>query len=285
MRWNLAMAALAASWGFTSVIVAHVDLSAPVLVFFRTAVAAAAVAALLAVVGRVRELRVPHHRAAVALTGVTLAVHWLLFFETIKLSSVAVALVTVYTGPVLLALAAPMVLPEARNRVAVAALVPALAGLALTALAGGDAERPRPLAVVLGLGAAASYALLVILLKSLAAELPAPTVQVWSAVVAAIVSSPFLFFAPRVSPHGGEIVYVLLLGALATGASWLVFLRLLRRVPAQTVGVVSYLELVSAAFLAWALLGQEIGWNVIAGGALIVAAGIAVVLAEPGEAL
>lgn len=277
------MAALAASWGFTSIIVAHVDLSAPVLVFFRTAVAAAAVSVLLALMGRARDLRVPRHRATVVLTGITLAVHWLLFFETIKVSSVAVALVTVYTGPVLLALVAPAVLAEARNRVAVAALAPALAGVALMAFAGGEAERPRPLAIVLGLGAAASYALLVLLLKRLATELPASAVQVWSAVTAALASSPFLLFAPRVAPHGGEIVYVLLLGALATGASWLVYLRLLRQVPAQTVGVVSYLELVSAALLAWWLLGQEPGWNVIAGGVLILAAGVAVVLAEPDE--
>jgi drug/metabolite transporter (DMT)-like permease len=277
------MAALAASWGFTSIIVAHVDLPAPVLVFLRTAIAAGAVVALLALTGHAGELRVPRHRGAVALTGVTLALHWLLFFETIKLSSVAVALVTVYTGPVLLAFFAPLVLPEARNRVAVAALVPALVGVGLIALAGGDAERPRPLAIVLGLGAAAFYALLTILLKRLSTELPAATVQVWSAVVAAILSAPFLLFAERVAPHGGEIVYVLLLGALSTGASWLVYLRLLPHVPAQTVGVVSYLELVSAALLAWVLLGQAIGWNVAAGGVLIVAAGVTVVLAEPRE--
>lgn len=281
MRWNLALAALAVSWGFTSVIVAHVDLPAPVLVFFRTAIAAAVVAVLLVLTGRVHELRVPRHRGAVALTGFTLTAHWLLFFETIKLSSVAVALVTVYTGPVLLALCAPMVLPEARNRVAVAALVPALAGVGLIALAGGDAERPRPLAIVLGLGAAAFYAVLTILLKRLSTELPVATVQVWSAVVAGLLSAPLVPFAGRVMPHGGEIVYVLLLGALSTGATWLVYLRLLRHVPAQTVGVVSYLELVSAALLAWALLGQAIGWNVAAGGMLIVAAGVAVVVNEP----
>ena len=50
MRWNLYVAALAASWGLISVIVAHVDLSATVLVFWRVAIAAVTVAVACVVV-------------------------------------------------------------------------------------------------------------------------------------------------------------------------------------------------------------------------------------------
>ena len=154
MRWNLAVAALAASWGFIAVIVAAVELSAEALVFYRLAIAALTLAVALAVLRRLALLRLDAHRGRTLAVGATLAVHWFLFFATIKLSSVAVALLTVYTAPIFLAVLAPLALPERRSRVALVALVPASAGLALIALAGEGGGHARPLAIASGLGAA-----------------------------------------------------------------------------------------------------------------------------------
>ena len=72
------------------------------------------------------------------LVGAMLGAHWFLFFEAIKRSSVAVAVLTVYTAPLFLAVFAPMFLPERRSRVALVALAPAAVGLALIALAGDE---------------------------------------------------------------------------------------------------------------------------------------------------
>ncbi len=52
---------------------------------------------------------------------------------------------------------------------------------------------------------------------------------------------------------------------------------------AQAVGILAYLEPVSAAVLAWALLDQPLGRQVLVGGALVVAAGVVIVLREPVE--
>jgi drug/metabolite transporter (DMT)-like permease len=229
VRWNLSIAALAGSWGFISVLVDAVDLGAGPLVFWRLAIAATTVALLLAALRQASSLRLPRLRLATAATGLGLAAHWLLFFQTIKLASVAVALVLVYTGPVLLALLAPLYLPEVRSRVALGALVPAVAGIALIALVGGEADRPRPLAILCGLGAAATYAMLVIAFKRLAAELPVPALNLWTAVVAAVALSPALVLAGDAMPNGVDVFYVVLLGAGFTGVSWLLYLWLLRR--------------------------------------------------------
>ena len=124
MRWNLAVAGLAASWGIISVIVAGVDLDARVLVFWRLALAAAAVFVIFAAAGRLELLRLPERPWRVLLVGAILGAHWFLFFETIKRSSVAVAVLTVYTAPIFLAIFAPLFLPERRSRVALVALAP-----------------------------------------------------------------------------------------------------------------------------------------------------------------
>ena len=285
MRWNLSVAGLAASWGFISVIVAGVDLDASVLVFFRLALAALAIGTAAAALGRADLIRLPERPLRLLVVGVVLAAHWFLFFETIKLSSVAVALLTVYTAPVFLSLLAPVFLPESRSRIALAALLPAGAGIAFIALAGEGGKHARPLAVASGLGAAITYAALVIATKRLTRRLPSATIAFWSYVVAAATLAPFLLTAPRVLPESGvDALYVVCLGVVFTGLSYFVYVSLLRRVTAQAIGVLAFLEPVSAALLAWAILGQALGWQVAVGGALVVAAGLVVVLYEPEDA-
>src|SRR5918912_288240 len=138
MRWNLSVAGLAASWGFIALIVAHVRLSAETLAFYRVALAALTMALVLAAARELARLRVARgDLARLVGLGAGLAGHWFLYFETIKLASVAVAVVTVYTAPIFLALLAPVFLVESRSRVALAALVPGAAGIVLVALAGG----------------------------------------------------------------------------------------------------------------------------------------------------
>jgi DME family drug/metabolite transporter len=165
------------------------------------------------------------------------------------------------------------------------ALAPAAAGIALIALAGEDGTRVRPLAIATGLAAALTYALLVIGTKALTTRLHAATIAFWQDVIAAVCLLPALPFAGRLLPSDAlEVGSLLLLGVVFTGVSGYLYISLLRRVTAQAVGILSLLEPVSAALLAWAILGEPLGAAVVAGGALILAAGALVVLAEPGDA-
>ncbi|MFL6005263.1 MAG: DMT family transporter [Gaiellaceae bacterium] len=285
MRWNLAVAGLAASWGVISVIVAGVDLDARALVFWRLALAALAVLAILVAVGRFDLVRLPERPWRLAVVGAVLGAHWFLFFETIKRSSVAVAVLTVYTAPIFLAAVAPLFLPERRSRVAIVALVPASAGLVLIALAGEEGGGAvDAVAVALGLAAAATYAALVIATKRLTFSVEPATIAFWNYAVAALVLAPFLLGVPRVLPEDAEIAWVAVLGVVFTALSGLLYIWLLRRVTAQAIGILAYLEPVSAALLAWAVLDEQLTAPVLLGGALVVAAGVLVVVAEPDEA-
>jgi drug/metabolite transporter (DMT)-like permease len=284
VRWNLSVAGLAASWGLISVIVAGVDLDASVLVFHRLALAAVATAAAAVLLGRAGVLRVPAAPWRLLVVGAVLAAHWFLFFETIKVASVAFAVIVVYTAPILLSLLAPVFLPERRSRIALVALVPALAGVALVAAAGEGELQTGALGIALGVGAAVTYALLVIATKRLTATLAPPTITFWSYVVAAVVLAPAIPAAERVLPRGADLGYVLLLGVVFTALSGVIYVWLLGKVTAQAVGILAYLEPVSAALLAWVILGQPLGPGVLGGAALVVAGGVLVVLAEPADA-
>jgi drug/metabolite transporter (DMT)-like permease len=283
MRWNVAVAALAAAFGFVSIIVREVDLDAEVLVFYRCVFAVATIGLVLAVTGRLDILaRRSILRFAIPL-GTTLGVHWFLFFETIKLSSVVLAVLTAYLAPIAVALLGPFFLPERHSPVALAALLPSLGGLALVAFAGGDDVNARPLAVATGIGTAITYAGLVIGTKRVAARVSAAGLTFWNYTFSGLVMVPLLLTADRVVPHAGELGYVVLLGVVFTAGTGYLYVWLIRKVTAQAMGILAYLEPVSAAFLAWVLLDESLTWQTVVGGSLIIVGGLAVIVLEREE--
>jgi drug/metabolite transporter (DMT)-like permease len=284
VRWNLAVAALAASWGLIPIIVRKVDLDAQVLTFYRLAFASLTLLIVAALLGRLPLLRLSRYRLRVVGLGVMLALHWFVYFATIKLSSVAVAVLIVYTAPIVIAMLAPLILPEGRSTVALVALLPASAGLVLVALGGEGGGHVRPLALAAGVAAALTYALLIIFTKQVAMEVPVLAVTFWNYTVATLAISPLLLFAPRVVPTAGELPALFALGAGFTAASGYAYVWLLRRVTAQSIGILAYIEPVSAALLAWALLNEQLTWQIVLGGALVITAGLLVVVLEPADA-
>ncbi|HET9288686.1 MAG TPA: DMT family transporter [Gaiella sp.] len=284
MRWNLALGGLAASWGFVAVLAASVELGAEALAFWRLALAAGTLAAIAVLVRRV-DLLAPRGRLrALALIGVAQGAHWLLFFEAVEHGSVALAVLTFYAAPLVIALLAPLVLSERLSPVVLGACLVGAAGIAAIAFdQGGAGDSPSLAAVAAGLGSAVTYAALVILSKRLLASATPPlTVAFWDCLVGTVAVAPVLFLADRIVPSGGdEWAVALALGVVFTGVSTLVYATLLRRVTAQSAGVLTFLEPVAGVLLAWAILEQRPGAATLAGGALVIAAGLVVVVVEP----
>ncbi len=286
MRWNAALGALAASWGFIAVLVASVELGAGPLAFWRLALAAATLGIVAVASGRAGLLAPRGRLGALCLLGVVQGVHWLLFFEAVDRGSVALAVLTFYAAPLVIALVAPVVLPEPLSPVVLGACALGAVGIVAIALDNGGSDgRASALAVAAGLGSAIAYAALVILSKRLlSAATPPVTVAFWDCLVGAIAVSPVLLFADRVIPSGfDEWAVALTLGIVFTGLSTLAYVTLLRRVTAQAAGVLTFLEPVAGVLLAWSFLDQRPGAATLAGGALVVVAGIVVVLLEPAE--
>lgn len=278
MRSRTGYAELAACgliWGSIGVLVKRVDVSAPVIVFFRLSLGAASVVAFWALRGRLAELRLRGHRGLLVASGLMLAFHWVAFFEAYKRLTVATTILIVYVGPVLIALAAPAVLGERLQRRTLGALALSMAGIALItvpAARGGDAAGFAAAAV-----AAVSFAALVLLVKKIAGFYQPQAVVAWQLCIAAIAVSPALAAGSlhemiRAAPT------LLALGILHTGVAGILYVGALRIVEAQQVSILVYLEPVTAVLWAWGVLGERPGLATVAGGALIIAAGLLIVV-------
>ena len=284
MRWNLALGALAASWGFIAVLVAAVDLGAEALAFWRLALAARrsrssrsrATAGRLARAGA--SARSPaRHRAGRPLAP-------LLRGRQARLRRARGADVLRGAAPDR-ASSRRSSSPSGSSAVVLGAASSAPSGSRDRPRRGGDGASSAA-AVAAGLGRRATYAVLVLLSKRLLSRRrrrsPSPSGTAWSGAMAV---APVLLLADRVLPDGAsEWAAVLALGVVFTGVSTLIYAPLLRHVAAQAAGVLTFLEPVAGVLLAWALLEQRPGAATLVGGALVVAAGVAVVLLEPTEA-
>ena len=191
-------------------------------------------------------------RSRLVLLGIVLATHWLTFFLSLNLTTVAVSLALVYAGPVLAAAFAGPVLGEHVRWYAYAGLGIAVVGTVLVIRPGSGAT--------LGGGAAALasgilLAVIMLLGKPLAGALGGLVVATWELVIAAIVLAPFTVQAVRYSSDAWP--QFLVLGALFTGVAGVVYWSSMRRLPVAVVSVIMYLEPASAVVWAAIFLGEQ----------------------------
>jgi drug/metabolite transporter (DMT)-like permease len=214
--------------------------------------------------------------------GVLLAVHFACLYGAFTETSVASAVLVTFSAPIMIALLAPALLRERVSRVTVVALAISAAGVAGISLAGGDGGGSvRAAGIALALGAAVTYALIIVLLKRWTADVNPLTVVIWQGLAAAVVLSPAAL-AGGYSLGARELGYLALLGVAITGVTGVVYVLALRVIPATTAGILGYLEPLSAVVLAAVFLDEEPTAWVAAGGAAIVVAGLVVILEDPG---
>lgn len=247
------------------------------IVFWRTLIGLLPVALVILFTGRLRELKIKGHYFLLAASGVVVAVQSYSSSRAINLLPVSDALFIIYLAPVLVAAFAPIVLKEKLERSTLLALAIALGGLALISFTGrGGAAKPLDLeGVCFAVLAAFSYASLILVLKILREHVPALTIYFYESVVILLVMLPFTRFrAPRVTSGGWASLVVL--GLVFSSFLGMSYITIVKRVKAQHMGVLSYIDPVSSTLFAWALLGEVPGWQNFAGGALIIAAGLIV---------
>lgn len=267
----VALAILAVSFGAIPLIV-RAGIPATHLVAMRVTLGALVLVAFALVTGR---FRVPTtERGRLVLLGVLLSAHWLTFFLAIQLTTVAVALAVVYTGPIIAAVLSGPVLGE-RN------VGTAWIGLALAA--GGMLVVVRPASgatlggVVVALVSALLFAALFIVGKPLASSLGGLAVATWEAVVASILLAPFTVQAVRESSEFWR--EFLILGVVFTGIAGVIWWGSMRRLPVAVVSVIMYLEPASAVLWAAFFLDESpepltwLGVGLVAAGGVVAGVG------------
>jgi drug/metabolite transporter (DMT)-like permease len=277
---ELQVAGCAAFWGSIGLVVRQIDLSALTIVTYRVAIASITLGLWLLLRPDEGGRRfVVHRPGRTLLQGVTLAVHWVLFFAALQRAPVGLVTLIVFLAPVLMAAVAPFTLGEHLTRRTGAALGLALVGTIL--LVGVGADGVEVAGLVCAVLAAVLLAVLLINAKVLSPLYGGRRLALAQVTIASVVLIPVAVAGDGAWPSRADLAWVLVLGVVYTGVALAVFLGGLGRIPALHTGVLAYLEPASATFLGWLVLDETLGIGTVIGGILVVAGGL-LVLGAPG---
>ena len=269
------IAGAAVLWGTVGVFLRWVDLPGQeyFVVFMRATISLAFLSAVIYIGGKQDQLRLGKHPVLLLTSGVLLTFHWVMFLKALNNLSIGDAEFITYLAPVLVAVLAPLLLKEKLEGATVMALLLALAGMYLISLTGQAGESGlKSTGLLYALIAAISYAFLLIMLKKLREDTPTLTITFYQTAVNASLLLPFCAFRYfPVSTRGWASL--LILGTVHTALAGLVYVYAVKKVKAQHVGVIAYLEPLSAMVFGLIFLGEQPGWQDLAGGLLIIAAG------------
>lgn len=222
----------------------------------------------------VRREALRHRRATLALVAVGLAdaANAALFFAAVQRGPVAVAVLTHYLAPLLLAFLAPWVLKERRSVRALLGAPVTLLGLAL--LIGAPQGGISGWTAVLG-GASALFFVVIILGSKEATRAYSPLAVAALHAPISVLALLLVFGGSALPPAlDASVLRVLAGGLLVSLLGTALFNSGLRHVPTAAAGALTYLEPLTASLVGWAVFGEALGpWGFV-GGALVLGAGV-----------
>ena len=207
----------------------------------------------------------------------------LLFFVAMRENGVAIGMFLQFLAPVWVAVIAPRVLGSRTDRIVYPALVLALSGLVVILWPSLFGERGNLSwwGVAAGLLAGLGYAVFQLSIKDLTKRVSSVGIVIAEAWIDALLLLPLALWQTVGDDYRlttTDLLAGLILGLVCTALAYTMWTEGTGRIRVQHSSILGYLEPVTAPVYAFVLLGQAIsGWT-IAGGALIVAAGVLILL-------
>lgn len=254
---------------------------AVVIVLGRAFFAAASLVLILTCTGKQLVPSRPIDYLFLLLLGMLLAAHWVAFFRSIQVSTVAVGLFTFSTFPVFVVFLEPLFLGEKLQVRSVFIAVVAFGGVTLMVTPGGGDVAGR--GAVWGVFSGFTFAFLSIMNRKFVQRYDALLLALYQNAAAAIVLSP-LFFTLKPHLNGRDLTLLMLLGVVFTAISHSLFISGLKRVRTRIASIIACLEPVYGVAFAMLLLGEIPGIRVLAGGVLILGMALQVTV-RPDRAL
>ena len=219
--------------------------------------------------------RLPLRRLpGLAVTGAMIGFNWMLLFEAFNHTTVAVATLCYYMQPTIVILLSPLIFRERlTGRKAICALISIIGMILVSGVADSSGTQNQDAAgILLGLGAAALYAGVVIANKKIQGvdAYQRTTVQL---LAAGIVMIPYLIltdgfsgtaFTPR------TLILLLAVGIIHTGMAYALYFGSMEKLNVQTIAMLSYIDPVSALLFSALLLKEPLSLMNIIGACLII---------------
>jgi len=209
------------------------------------------------------------------LSSTLMCCNWICQFEAYKYTTIATSTLCYYMQPVFYILAGAIVLREKLTAKKVACIAAAFCGMILVSGVLQTGFHISELkGAVFGVSGGFFYAMVVLINKYMKDISPVNTTIMQLALVSVIMlpysAATGAFSEVNVTLTG--IICLLILGVLHTGIGYIIYFDAVNKLPAQTVGILSYIDPVEAVMLSAFLLKEPVNLYTVLGAVMILGA-------------
>lgn len=254
----------------------YIDLPSSVIAMMRGFIGTAFLLIFVLIRGKkIDRPAIKRNLTKLVLSGAIMGFNWIVLFEAYRYTSVATATLCYYMAPILMMLASPVLLKEKLTKKKILCMIAALIGMIpISGVLEAGFQESELRGVLLGLGAAALYATVVLINKTVK-DIGAYDKTIVQLLTAAVSIAPYVLATENLSAltlTGGSLAMMLVVGVVHTGATYALYFGCTPLLSAQTLAIVSYVDPVVAILLSALLLGESLSPLGALGAALVLGA-------------
>ena len=251
----------------SSVLGNYIAMPPPVIIWWRCALAAIFLFLYCRYKKINLEIRSKKDVMTFILGAVLLGAHWITYFYALKLSNVAMGILSLYTYPVFTALLEPFFIKIKLDPIHIVLGIMVLAGIYIL-VPDLDFQSSYITGILFGLISALLYALRLLIIKKQVYSYDGTMLMFYQVLIAGILLTPVLFFMDT-SGIQTQYPYVILLALLTTSIGQTMMIHSLKYFSVSTSSIISSAQPVYGIVMAYFFLNEIPTWNTFFGGLLI----------------
>ncbi|MFY0605118.1 MAG: EamA family transporter [Cyclobacteriaceae bacterium] len=247
----------------------YIDLPASMTIWIRCVIGALALLLVLLAAGIEWRFKSKGNKTLIW-SSIFLGVHWVTYFYSLQLSTVALGMLSLFTYPVITVLLEPLILKVKFQKMSVFLGCFAFVGIAFL-IPELSLENEHSLGIAVGVVSAFFYSIRNILLKKQVADQSGITIMFHQLVINSVLLIPFLFLIelPTMDVVIGQWKPLLLLALFTTAAGHTLLVLSFRYFSISTASVLTSLVPLVGIFLGFLFLSEVPGGKTYIGGGMI----------------
>ncbi|WP_034041745.1 DMT family transporter [Wocania ichthyoenteri] len=245
----------------------YIDMPIPVIIWWRSIIAAILLYAFCRYKKINLKIKSKKEIALSIISALFLATHWITYFYALKLSNVAIGMLSLFIYPIITAFLEPLFIKVKFDAIYILLGVMVLIGIYILAPEF-NLESTHVKGILYGLASALFYALRNIISKQLVTNNNGTSIMLYQIGIISIVLSPVLFFMDT-SGISTQFPYVIILAVVTTAVGHTMLVNSLKHFTVSTASIISSTQPILGIVIAFFFLNEIPTWNTFFGGLII----------------
>jgi drug/metabolite transporter (DMT)-like permease len=255
-------------WGGTAMFAKGISLPIGHIICLRSFIAAGLLLIFLLTMRIPIKVNGVKHYAVMSILGFCLCMHWLTFFQSLRISSAAVAILSLHTYPVLTAILEPVLFREKLRRADLGLVFVVFLGV-LIMTPEISLSNTTTQGILLGVVSGLFFMTRNLMTRKFVQSYTSSTLMFWQTLTTGVILTPLLFLSETPSYSIETLGLLLLLGTLFTAIPQTLFSASFKNLSAKTVGVLATLLPFYGAFFGYLIHDETLAPRTAIGGLLI----------------